>query len=216
MSIKTCRQQFFTNGFTRLSRTMDDRGGADHRSELLGHVNGVVVEVGAGAGASFAHYGPGVEVVYAIEPSASLRSIAQATAGRSGVTIVLADGTGDSLPVETASCDWAVCSLVLCSVPDQSSTLAEIARVLKPGGRLAFYEHVRSERPALARVEDLLTPPWSALAGGCHLNRATLESISQAGFEIEDARRFGFSPFPGSPRVAHIAGTARLRSRDDR
>jgi ubiquinone/menaquinone biosynthesis C-methylase UbiE len=190
---------------------MDDRGGAAHRSELLGHVTGVVVEVGAGAGASFAHYGPAVKIVHAIEPSESLRSIARIAADRSEVEIVLSDGTGDSLPVDTASCDWAVCSLVLCSVPDQASTLAEIARVLKPGGQLAFYEHVRSHNPILGGLEDLLTPPWSAVAGGCHLNRATLESIAQAGFEIEDPRRFGFSPFPGSPRVAHVAGTARRR-----
>jgi ubiquinone/menaquinone biosynthesis C-methylase UbiE len=101
-----------------------------------------------------------------------------------------------------------VASLVLCSVSDQSTALAEVRRVLQPGGTLAFYEHVRSERRVLATVEDLLTPLWQRVAGGCHPNRNTLQSIIAAGFQIQDNERFGFSVQPLAPSVAHILGHA--------
>ncbi len=204
------RTSLFRRAFIRLSPTMDARGGTDHRAQLLAHVAGVVVEVGAGTGATFAHYGRAVDTVRAIEPDSQLRTIAEAVAREAPAVITVMDGTADHLPVESATCDWVVCSLVLCSVPDQASALAEVRRVMKPGGRLAFYEHVRSNSRIIGVLEDVLTAPWSALAGGCHPNRATLESIESAGFEIESVSRFRFSPHPAAPAVAHISGTARL------
>ncbi|MBX3098996.1 MAG: methyltransferase domain-containing protein [Salinibacterium sp.] len=205
------RSAVFRAGFLRLSPTMDARGGDSHRAHLLDAVDGVVVEVGAGTGATFRHYGPAVTTVHAVEPDAQLRAIAEAAAQDAGASITVSDGTAEHLPVASGSCDWVVCSLVLCTVPDQQAALAEFARVLKPGGRIAFYEHVRSEGRALGLIEDLLTPAWSTIAGGCHLNRDTLTAIRSAGFAIDEVDRFDFSPHPASPAVAHISGTARLR-----
>ncbi|MBC7596312.1 MAG: class I SAM-dependent methyltransferase [Kineosporiaceae bacterium] len=108
-----------------------------------------------------------------------------------------------------ASADAVVSSLVLCSVADQGVVLAEALRVLRPGGIFAFYEHVRAGGRLLGRVEDLLTPVWGVVAGGCHPNRDTVASITTAGFEVESVRRFGFSVLPGVPDVAHVIGRAR-------
>jgi ubiquinone/menaquinone biosynthesis C-methylase UbiE len=204
------RDAFFRRGFLNLSPTMDARGGDVHRAELLRAVAGTVVEVGAGTGTTFQHYGASVDSVLAVEPDAELRAIAEAAALGADVPITVSDGTAESLPVATNSCDWVVCSLVLCTVPDQGAALAEFVRVLKPGGHLAFYEHVRSNHGAVAAVQDVLTPAWSAIAGGCRLNRDTLAAIESAGFEVDTVDRFGFSPHPASPKVAHISGIAHL------
>lgn len=204
------RASLFRRSFTALSPIMDARGGASHRAQLLREVTGEVVEVGAGTGATFAHYGSRVAHVVAVEPDSELRAVASSAALGAPIPIDVVDGTAESLPVVAASCDWVVCSLVLCSVPNQGAALAEIKRVLRPGGRLAFYEHVRSNSRLIGVIEDALTPVWSTVAGGCHPNRSTLESLGAAGFEIEDVSRFGFSPHPASPRVAHISGTARV------
>lgn len=204
------RDAFFRRGFLKLSPTMDARGGDAHRAQLFRAVAGTVVEVGAGTGTTFQHYGTAVDSVHAIEPDAELRAIAETAAQEAEAPITLSAGTAESLPVATNSCDWVVCSLVLCTVPDQKAALAEIVRVLKPGGQLAFYEHVRSNRRAVAVVQDVLTPAWAAIAGGCHPNRDTLAAIESAGFEVDTVDRFGFSPHPVSPKVAHISGTAHL------
>ncbi|HEY8293794.1 MAG TPA: methyltransferase domain-containing protein, partial [Micrococcaceae bacterium] len=107
-----------------------------------------------------------------------------------------------------AGADAVVVSLVLCSVADQRAALAEIRRVLRPGGTLAFYEHVRSDFPAVALAEDALTPLWQRFAGGCHPNRDTVQSISAAGFRLGTCRRFGFSVQQLVPPVAHVLGYA--------
>ncbi len=204
------REKAFRRGFLKLAPTMDARGGDAHRAHLLRVVAGIVVEVGAGTGTTFQHYGAAVESVHAIEPDSELRTIAETAALKAEATITVSHGTAESLPVATNSCDWVVCSLVLCTVPDQQAALAEFARVLKPGGHLAFYEHVRSNRRAVAKVQDALAPVWSAIAGGCHPNRDTLAAIESAGFEVDTVDRFGFSPHPVAPAVAHISGTAQL------
>jgi SAM-dependent methyltransferase len=110
--------------------------------------------------------------------------------------------------------DAAVVSLVLCTVPSLPRALAEIARVLKPGGELRFYEHVRSVNPCFGLLEDLICPAWKRLAGGCHPNRDTLTAISTAGFFVEHVERFGFSPQPVLPQIAHLLGRARLPTSD--
>ena len=91
---------------------------------------------------------------------------------------------------------------------DQSVALAEVVRVLRPGGLLLFYEHVRSEHRLLGAAEDLVTPLWSRMAGGCHPNRNTAAVIAGAGLTVQSLERFGFSVLPGNPRVAHVLGTA--------
>ena len=115
------------------------------------------------------------------------------------------DGTADALPVPDASVDAAVVSQVLCSVPDQASALAELRRVLRPGGELRFYEHVLLA-PQAARVQRALDATvWPHPVGNCHLSRDTAAAIAAAGFEVRELRRFRFGPPPAAP---HILGAA--------
>ena len=160
----------FAEAYVRMSGKAELRGVADHRRELLAGLAGVACEVGAGPGLSFPWYPAAVTRVLAVEPEPTLREHAVRAAARAPVPVEVRDGTADRLPVESASCDAVVLSLVLGSVPDLSSALAEVARVLRPGGEVRFYEHVRSAHRVVAAAEDLVTPLWSRLAGGCRPN----------------------------------------------
>ncbi|WP_028270361.1 class I SAM-dependent methyltransferase [Arthrobacter sp. UNC362MFTsu5.1] len=194
--------------FARVGPRMDARGAAAHRRRLVEAAYGAVVEIGAGYGATFPFYPSAVTGVLALEPDATLRALAVAEAVKAPVPVTVNDGVAEALPAGDESVDVVVSSLVLCSVADQAAALAEVLRVLRPGGLLLFYEHVRSAHRVLAAVEDLLTPLWSRLGGGCHLNRDTAAGIAAAGLTLQDVERFGFSALPGNPRVAHILGTA--------
>lgn len=158
----------------------------------------------------FAHYPPAVASVLAVEPDPYLRERAVQAAGEASVPVTVVDGRADALPVGDASFDAAVYSLVLCSVPDLAAALAEARRVLRPGGELRFYEHVRSASRVVGVLEDAVTPLWRRSAGGCHPNRDTVAAIRNAGFVVGDVHRFGFSGAPLAPKLAHVLGTARL------
>ncbi|WP_426975649.1 class I SAM-dependent methyltransferase [Pseudarthrobacter sp. O4] len=202
------RYPSFGPHFARVGPRMDARGAAAHRRRLVEVAHGAVVEIGAGYGATFAFYTSAVTSVLALEPDPTLRELALAAATRAPVPITVQNGVAESLPAADASIDVVVSSLVLCSVADQSTVLAETIRVLRPGGLLLFYEHVRSAHRVLAAAEDLVTPLWSRMAGGCHPNRDTAATIAGAGLTMRDLERFGFSALPGNPRVAHILGAA--------
>ena len=198
----------FARAYARAVAGMNRRGGAEHRRRLLAGLLGSVIEVGAGEGSSFALYPAAVTDVLAVEPDDYLRSLAEVQAASAPVPVVVVAGSAERIPVPDASADAVVCSLVLCSVADQGPALAEIFRVLRPGGTLAYYEHVRSDRRLLAAAEDVLTPVWQRMAGGCHPNRDTLEAVRAAGFQVTDNERFAFAPQALTPPVAHILGHA--------
>ncbi|WP_104176152.1 class I SAM-dependent methyltransferase [Arthrobacter sp. Y81] len=202
------RNSSFGQHFARVGPRMDARGAAAHRQRLVEAAYGDVVEIGAGYGATFSFYPSAVTRVLALEPDPTLRALALADAIKAPVPITVHDGMAETLPAADESVDVVVSSLVLCSVTDQSAVLAEVQRVLRPGGLLLFYEHVRSAHRVLATAEDLITPLWSRLAGGCHPNRDTETGIAAAGFTLLRVERFGFSALPGNPRVAHILGAA--------
>ena len=200
----------FARLYARLSHVAEDRGQAEHRQRLLAGLRGRVVEVGAGNGLSFAHYPPEVEEVVAVEPEAHLRSLAGDAAERAQVRVTVLDGTASRLPLDDASCDAAVASLVLCTVPDQTAALAELRRVLRSGGELRFYEHVVSRDRRMARLQRAADATfWPRVAGGCHAARDTGATISASGFAVERQERFAFRPSALMPAVPHILGVAR-------
>jgi SAM-dependent methyltransferase len=200
----------FARIFVRSSASMDRAGLAGHRRRLLEGLTGEVIEVGAGNGMNFRHYPAGVMRVLAVEPDPYLRAHAEAAARLAAPSIDVVAGVADHLPAADGAFDAAVVSLVLCSVPDQRRALLEVRRVLRPGGRLRFMEHVRGRSVALRRVQSLLDKTiWPFAVGGCHCGRDTAAAIRAAGFAIESLDDFRF---PDSrlttPTSPHIIGTA--------
>ncbi|HEU4666928.1 MAG TPA: class I SAM-dependent methyltransferase [Arthrobacter sp.] len=198
--------------FARLYPAMGkamERGGMDQRRRaLLTGLSGEVVEVGAGDGLNFPHYPPAVTRVLAVEPEPHLRRLAREAASDAPVPVEVVDGLAERLPCTDGSADAVVVSLVLCSVADQAAALQEIRRVLKPGGRLRFLEHVRADTPRLVRVQRVLDATlWPRLAGGCHTGRDTAAAIERAGFTIQRLDRYLF-PEARTPVSFHILGTA--------
>ncbi|WP_457948847.1 class I SAM-dependent methyltransferase [Pseudarthrobacter sp. alpha12b] len=206
--MNSLQHPIFARAFARAVGSMDRGGALEHRRRILAGLKGSVIEIGAGTGSSFPLYPPAVTHVLALEPDDYLRSVAQQAAGSASVPVSVIDAAAEQIPAETGSADAVVASLVLCSVKDQGTVLAEIRRVLRPGGTLAYYEHVRSAHAVLARAEDVLTPVWGRFMGGCHLNRDTLAAITAAGFRVEANERFGFPAQRLNPSLAHILGTA--------
>lgn len=177
------------------------------RHDLLGEAHGVVVELGAGTGLNFPHYRAGeVDIVHALEPDPYMRSRAAPRAAQSPLPIELREATAEAMPFAPATADTLVGTLILCSVDDTQQVLNEILRVLKPGGSFLFIEHVRSERPSSAWLEDLINPVWRRVAGNCHCNRATVKLLLAAGFTVEETHRF---PKRGPWGNAVVAGRAR-------
>jgi ubiquinone/menaquinone biosynthesis C-methylase UbiE len=202
--------------FARLWSVMSRHEPAEirrHRDELLAGLSGRVIEVGAGTGSNFGHYPATVDEVVAVEPEPYLRERAHEAAVEAPVRIEVVDGLADALPAGDESFDGAVACLVLCTVPDQARALAELRRVLRPGGELRFYEHVRSDRTSVAvsqRAVDRLF--WPRAFGGCHTARDTLASIAAAGFDMEDQRSMWVNPVPiAFPVATHAIGRARRR-----
>src|SRR5205823_9593609 len=150
--------------------------------------------------------------VVAVEPEAILRGAAERAAAKAPVPVTVIDGLADRLPVEDASFDVGVASLVLCSVPEQGSALRELHRVIRPDGELRFYEHVVAQAPRFARVQRLADPVWTRFAGGCHVDRDTADAIEANGFNIERIRRFSFSISMmdrlASPQIVGVARRA--------
>jgi ubiquinone/menaquinone biosynthesis C-methylase UbiE len=182
----------------------------EHRDEALAGLAGRVVEVGAGTGANFAHYPAAVTEVVAVEPEPYLREIAERAASAASVPVRVLDGVADRLPLDDASCDAGVASLVLCTVDDPAAALGELRRVIRPGGELRFFERVRAESPGFARFQRVVDVVWPHLGGGCHTSRDTPESIEAAEFEVERVRRFSFRPsLVVAPVPPHVIGVAR-------
>lgn len=202
------KHPLFARVYIWLSRGRDPE--VEHRRALVAGLQGRVIEVGAGNGLNFPHYPSGVSQVLAVEPEPILREAAAEAAAEAPVAIEVVDGTAANLPAQEGEFDAGIASLVLCSVPSQGDALAELRRVIRPGGEFRFYEHVVSSHPRRAKMMRLADRTfWPRIAGNCHLARATQAAIEGAGFEIEEVDRFRFSPGPPVPSLPHIRGRAR-------
>jgi ubiquinone/menaquinone biosynthesis C-methylase UbiE len=211
MSAPSVHHPLFARFYTHVLARNEPAELLAYRTELLAGLSGRVVEVGAGSGANFPHYPAEVTEVVAVEPESYLREQAMTAGAQAGVQVKVLDGIADALPLEDASCDGAVACLVLCSVPDQASALAELRRVLKPGGELRFYEHVRGTTPRMSRWQHVADRTfWPHFFGGCHTARDTVSAIEAAGFALERRRDLVPDSVPGFLPVApQTIGVAR-------
>jgi ubiquinone/menaquinone biosynthesis C-methylase UbiE len=199
----------FVRFYERLSRATDEGWEGGLRDEVCADLRGRILEVGAGNGVNFGHYRT-AERVMAIEPEPNMLRLAADRAGTAPVPVSLVRASAERLPFGDAVFDAAVCSLVLCTIPDPRAALAEVRRVLRPDGVLRIYEHVRASRGGVAQVQDLIERPWGFFAGGCHPNRDTVGALHLAGFEV-DVRSFR-PPVFGSWLLPHVLGEARPRT----
>jgi ubiquinone/menaquinone biosynthesis C-methylase UbiE len=158
------------------------------RKALLEQATGRVVEVGAGTGLNLPHYPREARELILVEPEPAMRRRLERRVRRSERRALVVDASAEQLPFADGSVDTVVSTLVLCTVEHPDRALAEIARVLRPGGQLLFIEHVRAESPALAWWQDRLMGPWRRFACGCRCNRATVELMRACGFDVDAGR----------------------------
>ena len=209
--MNTVKNPLFARFFDRCGARNEERGNRELRRELLAGLSGRVLEVGAGNGLNFPHYPASVREVVAVEPEPYLRGRAAEAAAGAPVPVRVGDGTAAELPAADGEFDALVISGLLCSVADVPAALAEFSRVLRPGGQLRFYEHVRSRDPLFARLQQAVDLFWPHLMGGCHVHRQTRAAIGRV-FTIEKCRGFRFPPSavlsPVAPRILGVARKA--------
>jgi ubiquinone/menaquinone biosynthesis C-methylase UbiE len=179
------------------------------RSKATGGLKGRVVEIGFGSGLNIEHYPGEVDIVLAVEPAAVARRLARQRIAASSVPIQHIGLDGQSIPLDDGSCDCALATFTLCTVPDVRQVLAELRRVLKPGGSFHFLEHGLSPDESVARCQRRLDPLQRRLADGCHLTRDPLALLSEAGFRIEwSQQRYARGPRPWSYFTVGVATKA--------
>jgi SAM-dependent methyltransferase len=204
-------QSRFARYLERREQRKPDLLAREHRRGLLAGLRGRVLELGCGDGRAFELYPPEVESVAAIEPDPTARVIASERAREAALRIDVFDGDAEALPAEDGAFDAAVAVWVFCSVSDPAAALAELHRVVRSGGELRFYEHVRSENAVFRgfqRTIDALF--WTRLLGGCVTTRDTTAAIREAGFEfVRLDRGFHSSSLLTITSAPYVIGTAR-------
>jgi len=199
----------FSALYDRAFEASEEAGLREMRRELLTGARGRVLELGAGTGLNLELYPhEGLDSLTLTEPDPHMYKQLRQRAAKVCAGADLVQAGAEQLPFEDDSFDTAAVTLVLCTVPDQPAALKEISRVLAPGGRLLFLEHVRASQPNLARWQDRLEKPWRFLGDGCHCNRDTEAGLRSAGFELGEVER---PQLPKAPPIVRpmVRGTAR-------
>jgi ubiquinone/menaquinone biosynthesis C-methylase UbiE len=201
--------RLFAAMYDRGLKGTEDAGLREMRRETLAAARGRTIDLGAGTGANLALYPDAVTELVLAEPDPHMVNQLRPKLAQSARAAELVEAPAERLPFEDSSFDTAVFTLVLCTVPDPEAALAEAARVLKPGGKLLFVEHVRASHPGLARWQDRLETPWRFLADGCHCNRDTVANIEASPFTLERAE---LGKLPKAPPLVRplVRGSASL------
>jgi ubiquinone/menaquinone biosynthesis C-methylase UbiE len=201
--------RLFAAMYDRGLKATEEAGLREMRRETLRAARGRTIDLGAGTGANLGLYPEGVTELVLAEPDPHMSARLRPKLAEYPQSAELVEASAEALPFEDSSFDTAVFTLVLCTVPNPERALAEAARVLKPGGRLLFVEHVRAEAPSLARWQDRLETPWRFLADGCHCNRDTVANIEASPFTLE---RVEGGKLPKAPPLVRplVRGTASL------
>jgi ubiquinone/menaquinone biosynthesis C-methylase UbiE len=177
------------------------------RERVIGAADGRVLEIGVGSGLNLPFYRPSVVELVALEPAPRLVDMARGASRATTIPITFLEASAEAIPLDAQCVDTVVTTWTLCSIPQAATALAEMRRVLRPGGKLLFVEHGRSPDASVRRWQDRLTPIWRSCCGGCHLNRPITAMIEQAGFHI-DRIETGYIPGP-RPMTFMYEGSAR-------
>ncbi len=160
------------------------------RARVTAGLTGEVLEIGFGTGLNVPHYPPGLDRVRAVDPATVGRRMAAKRVAASPVLIEYIGLDAETLPLDDGSVDGVLSTWTLCTIPDVHGALAEIRRVLRPGGALRFIEHGRSPDARVARRQDQFDPLQGRLFGGCHLNRPIDDLVAGAGFELTELKTY--------------------------
>jgi len=176
------------------------------RERVIGAAEGKVLEIGVGSGMNLPFYRPPVREVLALEPAPRLVSMARSAPRATGMPVNFLEASAEAIPLDQHSVDTIVTTWTLCSIPQAAIALAEMRRVLRPGGKLLFAEHGLAPDAGVGWWQDRLTPVWRRIGGGCHLNRPIRSMIEGAGFRI-DRIETGYIPGP-KPMTFMYEGSA--------
>jgi ubiquinone/menaquinone biosynthesis C-methylase UbiE len=176
---------------------------AEPRRRVLTGVSGDVVEIGFGSGHNLAYYPSGVQRVLAVEPSTVARRLAESRAATGPIPVEFVGLNGQDLALPDECADAAVSTFTLCTIPDVVRALGELARVLRPSGRLHFLEHGLSPDPKVAAWQHRLTPLQKRVFGGCHFDRPIANLITTAGFQILTLEN-SYLPGPKTPSYLYL------------
>ena len=222
------RSRIFAAVYDPLTAGAEKASYPEHRTFVAGGARGRVLEVGAGTGANLRYYrfakasgvphpnplpagegnenaGEGVTELTLTDLSPHMLKRLKAKAEKLGVKAAFHETSAESLPFPDASFDTVAGTLMMCSVKDPAKALAEVRRVLVPGGEYRFIEHVRSSSRGWAAFQGAIKPIWTVIGDGCHPDRDTLRAITDAGFRLTDIRPFKVGPYPVRPHVAGVA-----------
>jgi ubiquinone/menaquinone biosynthesis C-methylase UbiE len=196
--------------YDRMGAKAEAAGMAEHRRSLLAGASGDVLEIGGGTGANLPYYGEGINTLTITEPERPMAKRLQRRMEEHTPGAMFLRAPAEDLPFNDDSFDVVVSTLVLCTVDDQPRALRELRRVLRPGGKLLFIEHVRSDDEQLAKKQDRMEPINRRIGHGCHCNRTTLDGIHAAGFTVTEVEHDTFKHVPEfvSPLVVGVAETA--------